>query len=122
MGANYALKELDESGIQASHFARKSLHQKRFIFNHTFGRGALYDFEDTLRLFDWTLTNQQVLIDLSGCQQANYQALSLLVLYVWQLRIQGCYVVFKFGKQTGASKMWRLMGATGWSQVLKSSE
>jgi hypothetical protein len=40
LGANYALKELDESGIQASHFARKSLHQKRFIFNHTFGRGA----------------------------------------------------------------------------------
>ena len=51
MGANYALKELDESGIQASHFARKSLHQKRFIFNHTFGRGALKSSRIELKFF-----------------------------------------------------------------------
>ena len=36
-----ALKELDESGIQANHFTRKSLHARYFNFNHTFGTAAV---------------------------------------------------------------------------------
>jgi hypothetical protein len=35
-----ALKELDESGIHASHFTRKLLHGRHFNFNHTLGIGA----------------------------------------------------------------------------------
>jgi hypothetical protein len=39
-GVHYTLKELDESGIHATVFTRKSLHERHFNFNHAFGRGA----------------------------------------------------------------------------------
>ena len=50
---------------------------------------------------------------------ANYQALALVALYVWHLKKEGCQVSFEFDQNLeGATKMWRLMGAIGWSQVL----
>jgi hypothetical protein len=92
---------------------------QRFTFAH-YGD---YNFNNTLGLFDWTLKNSPVVIDLRRCTSANYQALSLLVLYIWHLRNQGCYVtVLKVqNERYGASKMWRLMGANGWFQVLGST-
>jgi hypothetical protein len=39
-GLHHAPKELDESGIHASHFTRKLLHERHFNFNHTFGIGT----------------------------------------------------------------------------------
>ena len=38
-----APKELDEPGIHASHFTRKSLYEPHFNFNHTLGTGARND-------------------------------------------------------------------------------
>jgi hypothetical protein len=38
--ATTALQELDESGIPAFHFTRKSLHERHFNFNYTFGIGT----------------------------------------------------------------------------------
>src|SRR5260370_35805254 len=44
-----ALKELDESGIHASHFTRKLLHGRHFNFNHTLGIGAGISFASGTR-------------------------------------------------------------------------
>lgn len=50
---------------------------------------------------------------------ANYQALSLLVLYAWHLKEQGCRVTFiESDDQMGASSMWKKMGARGLFSVL----
>ena len=95
---------------------------KRFTF---VSRGD-FDFNHVLHLFDWNLENAYVRIDLRRCSYANYQALSLLVLYIWHLRRRGCVVqvvkaTYRGYMESGASKMWRFMGANGLFQVLKSS-
>lgn len=87
----------------------------RFSFtNH-----GTYDFDRAFSIFDWTKTNQTVTIDFSSCFSANYQAISLLTLYVWFLKLNNCFVEFKFSyNKEGASRMWQMMGAKGWHHVL----
>lgn len=79
-----------------------------FIFkNH-----GVYIFDEIVKFFDWTITDKQVTIDFSECKTANYQALSLVVLYCWRLKYQGCRVSFAL-IDDGASNIWRSMGAMG---------
>jgi hypothetical protein len=87
--------------------------------NFSFRNHAVHDFNPVLSIFNWDLKNSDVIIDFRQCRSANYQALALIVLYVWHLRINGCSVQFRFNSSNdGATRMWRLMGAPGWSQVL----
>lgn len=87
--------------------------------NFSFRSHAVHDFDPALSVFDWGLKNANVLIDFTGCRNANYQALALVVLYVWHLRINGCSIESQLGDTSeGPSRMWRLMGAPGWSHVL----
>ena len=82
-----------------------------FIFkNHGF-----YDFEPVLSFFDWSIRNSQVEIDFTECITANYQALTLVVLYCYKLKQQGCRISFKLSDKLkgGASEIWRAMGALG---------
>lgn len=75
-----------------------------------------YDFNSLLQLFDWKIRNEYLSIDFSQCFEANYQALSLFVLYIWHLRINNCFVKCHFNDiydRQGASKMWVKMGAQG---------
>ncbi|MFA7243248.1 MAG: ATP-binding protein [Sulfuricellaceae bacterium] len=78
------------------------------------------DFERFLSFFNWSLHDVPVQIDLTTCQSANYQALSLLVLYAWKLRSQDCKVSFKIEDKSdiGASFMWINMGARGLFYIL----
>lgn len=83
-----------------------------------FRRQGAIDFDSYLKFFDWTIANTQVKIDFTACKSANYQALSLLVLYVWKLRAQGCRVTTELDQEaSGASNMWRRMGAQALFQV-----
>jgi hypothetical protein len=83
----------------------------------------LHDFERILEVFDWGLTDQKVIIDFQNCLEANYQTLSLWVLYTWHLRANGCFVEFlhRYDDQ-GASQMWRNMGALGLFHVLSDED
>jgi hypothetical protein len=88
-----------------------------FGFKH---QGAV-DFQPALEILDWDLRDTNVIIDLSACARADFQALSLLILYLWHLRSQGCFVTVEDGtsepsRDVGA--MWRKMGAQGWDRVL----
>lgn len=79
----------------------------------------IHEFDRFLAFFDWTLSNRPVKIDLTTCTTANYQALSLLVLYAWRLKCQGCNVSFiESNSEVGASSMWKRMGARGLFFVL----
>lgn len=79
------------------------------------------DFNHVLSVFDWSLSNVPVKINLTKCLAANYQAISLLVLYAWQLKNQGCKVSFiESSEDNGASVLWRRMGARGTFPVLFS--
>lgn len=83
-----------------------------------FARQGATDLDSYLSFFDWSLQGRPVRLDFSVCQSANYQALSLLALYIWRLRKQGCRVTTLLGDESkGAGLMWRLMGALGLSQV-----
>ncbi|WP_079865701.1 STAS-like domain-containing protein [Pseudomonas aeruginosa] len=90
---------------------------KRFSFKEH----DLYDFNRLLSFFNWDIYDTPVHIDLTACHTANYQALSLLVIYAWRLKTQECRVTFiENDKQTGASSMWRTMGARGLFAVINN--
>jgi hypothetical protein len=79
----------------------------------------VFDFDAALSWFDWEIRNEDVAIDFTSCSNANYQALSLLVLYIWHLKTNRCVVRLLLSDDPrSASGMWRAMGAIGWSQVL----
>lgn len=80
----------------------------------------IFDFDSFLGFFDWTLSERSVKIDLRTCLSANFQALSLLVLYAWRLSSQGCNVRFITDStgDHGVSAMWGQMGAPGLFWVL----
>ncbi len=78
-----------------------------------------FDFDGFVNFFDWSYTNVSVKIDLTKCHNANYQAISLLVLYAWKLKSQRCTVTFIESDSTnGASEMYRRLGARGTFTVL----
>ncbi|MBF0282898.1 MAG: DUF4325 domain-containing protein [Magnetococcales bacterium] len=91
--------------------------------NYSFKQGDLYDFDAAISWYDWTATSQPVDIDLRPCTRANYNALSLLVLYVWELHARGCRIAFKTDERgdENASRAWKMMGAKGWWHVLQNS-
>jgi hypothetical protein len=82
-----------------------------------FNDQGLINFEPILTCLDWNLKDQKVEIDFSTCEDAiNFQALSLIIPYCWELRTSGCYVEFRHSENS--LSMWNTMGAAGWSQVL----
>jgi hypothetical protein len=88
----------------------------------SFKEHDLYDFNRLLGFFNWDINLCPVKIDLTKCHTANYQALSLLAIYAWKLNSQGCRVTFiENDKVTGASSMWRTMGARGLFAVLNNN-
>ena len=40
----------------------------------------VYDFDKALSIYDWEIKSSEVVIDMSQCLTANYQALALVVL------------------------------------------
>ncbi len=88
---------------------------RKFVFKDH----GIYDFNDVFSIFDWSLKNKIVNIDLTTCSHTNYQTLSLLVLYAWKLKGQGCKVDFNLSSEIqGASEIWRNMGCKGIFPVL----
>lgn len=87
--------------------------------NFGFKDHNVYDFDKALSFFDWSFTHENICIDFTSSARANYQCLALLVSYIWKLRCQGCHIETMVSQnREDTSKMWRLMGAVGWSQVL----
>lgn len=81
----------------------------------------VFEFDSAINFFDWGLSDRQVKIDITDCKAPNYQTLSLLVLYQWQLKNQGCKVsIIADDEQQGASIMWSMLGARGTFPVLLS--
>lgn len=79
-----------------------------FIFrNH-----GVYKFDKIIKFFDWSIKNRQVTIDFTECRTANYQALSLVLLFCWKLKSEGCRISFNLSEE-GASNIWRTVGALG---------
>jgi len=75
---------------------------------------GVFDFDRALSIFDWSLANKKVMIDFRKCTTANYQALALLVPYVWRLKSNGCQVYFELNEtpaEQDGSRIWRMMGA-----------
>ncbi|WP_447801213.1 ATP-binding protein [Pseudomonas kilonensis] len=89
----------------------------------SFKEHDVYNFDRLMSFFNWEIHNTPVEIDLTQCHTANYQALSLLAIYGWQLKSQGCRVTYiENDRGTGASAMWRSMGARGLFPVLFNEE
>lgn len=89
---------------------------KRFAFRHH----DIHDFDKVFHIFDWGIHDCPVKIDLRECSNANYQAISLLVLYAWYLKSNGCTVeiLIDHDAVNGASTMWKKLGALGTFPIL----
>ena len=84
----------------------------------TFMRGYI-DFDYVLAYFDWNLHDVSVQIDLSGCENTNFQVLALLIQYAWHLSSRGCRVTFRYGlASSNLTKMMNAIGAGDWHQIL----
>jgi len=93
---------------------------EQFTFYQSSG---LVSFDRALRVFDWSLSNTPVTVDLTHCRQANFQALSLLIPYLWKLTAAGCTVTVKYGGTArSASSMIEKMGATAWKEILLADD
>ena len=91
--------------------------------HYNFMDHEVYDFDKALSIYNWKIRGSDVVIDMTQCLTANYQALSLVVLYLWHLRANDNHVTIRFREdKKGATQMWKWMGATGWSQVLNSEQ
>ena len=90
----------------------------------TFIHDGVYDFDRYLSLFDWSLRDAVVQVDFRKCRNANYQALSLYVLYIWHLKKMGCHVELVYGEREvrGVTTMWYNMGAMGIFHVLNDGD
>lgn len=85
----------------------------------SFKEQGAYDFDSLIRFFDWSHRDKHITINLKRCTNANYQALSLLILYAWKLKAQGCRVKLEESDSVqGASQMFRLLGGRGAFTVL----
>ncbi|RLA82970.1 MAG: hypothetical protein DRG78_05720 [Epsilonproteobacteria bacterium] len=97
----------------------------KLLLPHTFSfkRQGINSFDTLLSWFDWNLYNRQVVIDFTHCKSPNYQALSLIVTYIWKLRMQGCRITIELDNELGgASAMWKRMGAHEFIQVLDNED
>ena len=87
-----------------------------------FSYQSVHNFDRFLSLFDWSLRDSFVEIDFRSCHRANYQSLSLVVLYIWFLKKNGCRIKFLYGEKSSqsATTLWYRMGAQGLFYVLNS--
>ena len=58
----------------------------------SFKNKNIVDFDSYLSIFDWDFAGSRLIIDGKNCINANYQALALLIQYIWYLKTKGCYV------------------------------
>ena len=87
----------------------------------SFKNKNLVDFNSYLSIFDWSYSGDKLVIDGSKCVNANYQALSLLILYIWFLKSKGCYVRLYCNKRSTFGQMWYRLGGPGCYNVLEDS-
>lgn len=89
------------------------------------------DFNSYLSIFDWDFDGDTLIIDAGYCTNANYQALTLLILYIWHLKRKGVYVSLRFSSHNNNKKtalhsnnlknMWNRLGGAGCYTVLNNS-
>lgn len=81
----------------------------------TFNRSGVKYFDAVLAWFEWDIHDSPVEIDFTSCSSANYQALSLLILYCYRLKQQGCTVSFicNGNQELNGSRVWNMLGAHG---------
>lgn len=87
--------------------------------NFKFKSGEICDFSRVLSFFDWNIHDDIVDIDLSQCERASYQSMSLIILYSLYLKHKGCIINFNQNLNRGLPAMWRRVGATGLFRVVK---
>lgn len=85
----------------------------------TFNRQGYVDFDHVLKHFNWDIKGGSLVIDLTNCESANFQALTLLIQYAWYLTAGNCTVTFKYGtERSGPTKMLSKMDALDWRGIL----
>lgn len=87
----------------------------------SFKNNNIVDFDRYLSIFDWGFDGPELHIDATNCINANYQALALLIQYIWYLKTKGCYVKLFFTRSSALGNMWYRLGGAGTYNVLCNS-
>lgn len=87
----------------------------------SFKNKNIVDFDTYLSIFDWEFDGPKLIIDGRHSINANYQALALLIQYIWFLKSKNCYVKFFYDKESPLGRMWYRLGGAGTYTVLYNS-
>ncbi|WP_302815907.1 DUF4325 domain-containing protein [Bilophila wadsworthia] len=86
----------------------------------TFNIGDGYDFSKVLSFFNWNIQEKDIVIDMTDCNRASYQAMSLIILYSLYMYSKRKYIKFHLSPHpNGLSNMWRRVGANALFVVAK---
>ncbi len=91
-----------------------------------FKKGDVYNFDSFLSFFQWNVSNTSLHIDFSKCKAANYQALSLYILYIMYMERNQNSIQLNFAEKQvnpdiNIKLMWENMGGDNWLDVLNHS-
>lgn len=81
------------------------------------------DFNKALEVFKWEIEDTDITVDFSKCYRANYQALALLVPYLFRLKSQNKNIWFKLTSGSDdASAMWKNLGANNLNYIFSHED
>ena len=86
----------------------------------TFKAKGIIDFDNVLSIFDWPIKSKHIIIDARFCQSIEYQTLTLLILYIWQLKRKKMHINLQYSKHSLFGKMWQRMNGTSCFKILNN--
>lgn len=88
----------------------------------TFKAKGVIDFNNVLSIFDWSAKSKHIIIDARFCQSIEYQTLTLLILYIWQLKRKKIHINLQYSKHSLFGKMWQRMNGTSCFKILNNTQ
>ena len=88
----------------------------------SFIQNGITEFDSILSLFKWNYSNTKIIIDGNQCKHASYQTLTLLILYLWQLKQQKTFISIQFPKHSTLDIMWNRLDDPNYLSILNNSQ
>ena len=88
----------------------------------TFKAKGIIDFDNVLDIFDWPVKSKHIIIDTRFCQSIEYQTLTLLILYIWQLKRKNIHINLQYSKHSLFGKMWQRINGTSCYKILNNTQ
>lgn len=90
--------------------------------NFTFKSKGFIDFNQVLEIFPWDIKTNHIIIDARSCLVVEYQALTLLIQYIWYLKQKNIHINLQYHHNTPFGLMWRRIDGKSCYKVLSNKQ